>query len=142
MDQTASILALDIGQTRVGVAKAIWPDGIPAPLTTLANDADLGANLRLLMERENAALIVAGRPRTLGGADSWQTNYTLELIERLEKELTVKIYLEDESATSLQAEAELKMRRQAYTKADIDALSAVYILEGFLGAHPGGKGLV
>ena len=141
MSQSASILALDLGKVRVGVARASWPDGIPTPLTTLKNDSSLAVNLTQLVASEHAEVLVAGKPMTLSGTDSKQTRYTLEIVRQLETVLPLKIYLQDESATSLQAEAELKRSRGGYDKADIDALSAVYILEDFIREHPGGRGL-
>ena len=141
MSQTPSILALDIGKVRIGVARAAWPNGIPTALTTIANDTALSANLNRLITSQNAQLVVAGKPKTLSGTDSEQTRYTIKLIEKLEAAIGLKIYLQDESGTSLKAEAELKSNRRPYSREDIDALSAVFILEDFLSDHPNGKGL-
>lgn len=141
MNQTSSILGLDIGSVRVGVSRAVWPDGIPVRLTVLTNDSDLSLNLAKLAEQENAGIVVAGLPRSLEGNETNQTKATLELIERLRVELKLPIYLQDEAATSLKAEAELKTSGKAYLKEDIDALSAIYILEDFINEHPGGSNL-
>jgi RNase H-fold protein (predicted Holliday junction resolvase) len=40
--------------------------------------------------------------------------------------------MQDEAATSRQAESELQARGKPYSKEDIDALSATYILEDFI----------
>ena len=141
MNQPASILGLDIGSVRVGVSRAVWPDGIPVRLTVLTNDADLSLNLASLAEKENTSLMVAGLPRSLEGNDTSQTKTTLAQIEQLRADLKMPIYLQDEAATSLKAEAELKTSGKDYAKEDIDALSAVYILDDFISEHPGGTKL-
>lgn len=135
MNRSASILGLDIGTVRVGVARASWPDGIPNPLTTLTNDEHLVGKIVSLIESENALAVVAGLPRSLNGHDTAQTDITEDFIAHLRNELEVKIYTQDEAGTSLKAEAELKARKKPYSKADIDALSAVYILEDFISGH-------
>lgn len=141
MDHAASILGLDIGSVRIGVSRALWPDGIPEPLVVLRNDESLLTNLQQLVNDQNAKYIVAGNPRSLGGQDTDQTRYTVELVNALQGRLQVKILFQDESATSLKAEEELKGRGRPYSKEDIDLLSAVYILEDFLNSHKNGKDL-
>lgn len=141
MDQAPSILGLDIGSVRVGVSRALWPDGIPSRLTVLDNNPQLSANLATLIKQENASLMVAGLPRSLDGNETNQTRQTLQIIESLKQELKLPIYLQDEAVTSLKAEDELKDSGRNYTKADIDALSAVYILEDFINTHPKGSNL-
>jgi putative Holliday junction resolvase len=132
MNESSSVLGLDIGTVRVGVAIAIWPDGIPAPLTTLANDPKLSDGLKDIIETENVKFIVAGRPRSLNGNSTKQTLFTSQSVKDLENKLGIKIYLQDEAATSLKAKAELEAKKKMFTKKDVDALSAVYILEDFL----------
>jgi RNase H-fold protein (predicted Holliday junction resolvase) len=45
------------------------------------------------------------------------------------------VALQDEALTSKHAEAELTSAKKHFSKADIDALSAVYILEDYLKEH-------
>lgn len=142
MSQPPSVIGLDIGKARVGVARALWPDGIAVPLTVLDNDSALGPELKRLAEEEGSVIIVAGLPRSLNGGETAQTAYTLEVVEKLKRDLAQTIYLQDEAATSLKAEAELGARKKPYSKKDIDSLSAVYILEDFLAAHPKGRGII
>ncbi len=141
MVQAASILGLDIGDVRVGVAKAYWPDGIPSPLTVLTNDKDLSANLQKIIEDENAKYVIAGYPRSLNGNLTQQSNKTVNLVNMLKSRISARIILQDEAGTSIKAENELKSRKHPYSKEDIDSLSAVFILEDFINSHPGGGGL-
>jgi putative Holliday junction resolvase len=136
---STSILGLDIGKVRIGVAKAYWPFGIPAPLTVLNNDHNLVDALKRLIAEENVAFMVAGCPRSLHGNKTAQTAFTLDLVDQLRRTLPVQIKLQDEAATSIKAEAELKAKGRPFSKSDIDSLSAVYILEDFLSEHRRGK---
>ncbi len=136
-----SVLGLDIGNVRIGVARASWPDGIPTKLTVLANDANLINELAKLIENENVAFLVAGQPRTLEGRETDQTRTTLKTVDFLRQELNLPIYLQDEAGTSLKAEEELRNNHKNYLRSDIDQLSAVYILEDFMNDHRGGKNL-
>ena len=129
------ILGLDIGKKRIGVAKANWPLGIPAPLTVLDNDDGLIDELKRLIAKENVVIIVAGYPRSLDGNMTAQTAFTQDFVNRLRQTLPVQIELQDEAATSIKAEAELKAKGRPFSKSDIDSLSAVYILEDFLNAR-------
>jgi len=129
---TRSILGLDIGTKRIGIAKAFWPDGLPSPLTTLANDDNFLANLQNIIQSENVKILVVGRPRSLDSKDTQQTNFTSSFVHQLNKDLNLPIYWIDEALTSIQAENELRLSKKAYSKEDIDSLSATYILEDFM----------
>lgn len=136
-----SILGLDIGVKRIGVARAHWPDGIASPLLTLSNDEDFMFQLEQIIKQENVSFIVAGKPRTLNGRSTEQTKYCEDFAGQIRIETQLPVYLEDEAVTSVEAEAELKSKGASYSKADIDSLSAVYILDSFIASHPKGAGI-
>jgi RNase H-fold protein (predicted Holliday junction resolvase) len=50
----------------------------------------------------------------------------------LAQQVDLPLSWQDEAVTSAQAEAELVQRKKPYTKGDIDALAAVYILNDYL----------
>ncbi len=132
-----SILGLDIGSKRIGIAKAFWPDGLPSPLTTLANDGNFLANLQHIIQTENVKILVVGRPRGLDSKDTQQTKYTSSFVQEFNKSLKLPIYWIDEAVTSIQAENELRLSKKAYSVEDIDSLSATYILEDFMNSQSG-----
>ncbi len=140
-DNDTSVIGLDIGSRRIGVARATWPDGLPAPLTTLTNDDSLLQQLKLLVAAERVVVIVVGRPRGMASQVTEQTRYVDNFTEKIRSEFKLPLYVYDEAGTSLKAEEELRSRSRPYTKADIDALSATYILEDFLAEHANGKGM-
>lgn len=137
-----SILGLDIGSKRIGIAKSLWPDGIANPYITLKNDAEFLDQLKKIIDDESIKFIVTGYPRGLSSQITKQTDYVKSFIAQLQTHLNLPIYVVDEALTSIKAEQELKQRKGVvYTKEDIDSLSATYILEDFILEHPGGKGV-
>lgn len=130
-----TILALDVGATRIGVATANTVARIASPLVTIANDDHTLANLRQLIAQHDVASLVVGLPRNLQGQATAQTQFTEAFVESLKGVIELPIYWQDEAVTSRQAEAELKQRGKPFAKGDIDALAATYILEDFLQDH-------
>ncbi len=131
-----SILALDVGQKRVGAALANAVARIARPFTTIDHTASILEDLQRLIEQEDVVVIVIGLPRGLSGQATEQTDYTKTFGDRVQKTLQLPVYWQDEAVTSQKAEAELQARGKPYIKGDIDALAATYILEDFLEEHP------
>lgn len=131
----SSILALDVGAKRVGVAIASTAARLPRPLTTLGVDDNFSDSLRKIIETENVLSLVVGFPRDMSGQATGQTKAVEDFVAQLKQEYDLPIHFQDESVTSKQAEAELQARRKTYAKGDIDALAATYILQDFLAEH-------
>jgi putative Holliday junction resolvase len=129
---SSTIIALDIGGRRIGVARAHTSVNIASPLTTLLNDDQIIPNLQRLIAEHDVSAIVVGLPRGLQGQHTEQTHTVEAFVLAIKQSIELPIYWQDEAVTSKQAEAELQARRKPYTKGDIDALAATYILEDFL----------
>lgn len=127
-----NILALDVGEQRVGVAVASTQARLARPLTTLSRGASFWSQLEQLIRTEAADLLLVGLPRNLQGLDTDQTRATQQFITELNQRFGLPIVTQDEALTSRQAEAELNARGKPFTKGDIDALAATYILEDYL----------
>jgi putative holliday junction resolvase len=132
----SSILALDVGTKRIGVAMASSGARIAHPLTTLEQGTDILQQLQELVTAEHVHTVVVGLPRGLDGQHTAQTAIVEEFAAELKRALGIELRWQDEAVTSRQAEEELKGRGKPYAKGDIDALSATYILEDFLRDHP------
>jgi putative Holliday junction resolvase len=126
-----SVIALDYGEKRIGVAIASSVARLARPLTTLANDEHLMTSLKDLINNENVGQIVVGYPRGLDGQETNQTRVVDQFVSSLGA-LELPVQTQDESLTSVHAETELNKRKKDYSKADIDALAATYILEDYL----------
>lgn len=126
------ILALDVGEKRIGVALASPIARLAQPLKVLQNSENIWDELKALISKEAVGVVVVGLPRSLSGKDTSQTISAREFAAKLAKLKDIKIVLQDEALTSRQAEAELRARGDKYEKGDIDALAATYILEDYL----------
>lgn len=131
-----AILALDVGERRIGVAVASMQARLASPLTTLIKGESTAHDLQKLIDQHQAHLLVVGLPRGLDGQHTAQTVAVEEFKSAIEHILHIPVYWQDEAVTSKQAEAELEARGKPYKKEDIDALSATYILEDFIRDHP------
>ena len=130
------ILALDLGERRIGVAVSD-PLGVTAQgLATLERRnrrADFDA-LRGLVEKYNPALILVGHPLHLSGRAGVQAEKAAAFAETLRRKLGVTVELWDERLTTREAHrvldaggATLQQRRKA-----IDRMSAVLLLQSYL----------
>ena len=126
-----TIIALDVGEKRIGVAMGNSISRLPAPLMTLDNDKKALQSLLELVGKHNANAIVVGLPRGLNGQETAQTRVIHEFIILLKENTNLPIYSQDEALTSKKAEKELKDRGVRYNKGDVDALAATYILEDY-----------
>ncbi len=133
MVEVISILALDVGDKRVGLAAANSLARLPRALTTLdRSNVSFWRQLTELIENENIQQIVVGLPRGLDGQETEQTLRTRNFATELSGRFKVQVAFQDEALTSWQAENELGSSKKPFSKSNIDALSAVYILEDYL----------
>ena len=131
------ILAIDLGQARIGLALSD-PLGITAqPLETLQRVGPR-RDLQTLAERVQAAeacTVVVGLPRLMSGEEGTQARHAREFAQRLGRRIPgVRVVFWDERLTTVQAERTMisgKVRR-ARRRRIVDGLAAVLILQGFL----------
>lgn len=134
------VLALDLGQARIGLALSD-PLGLTAqPLESLSRSnerRDLD-RLQSIVQEFEVGRVVVGLPLLLSGAEGSGAVGARRFAERLRQRLAaVEVDLWDERLTTVQAERTLasgqvkaKRRRQV-----VDALAAVLILQSYLDAH-------
>jgi putative Holliday junction resolvase len=132
----ARILALDVGEKRIGLAVSD-PLGITAQglgvLIRQGREADLDRLLQVAREY-HVTEIVVGLPRHMDGRLGKMAPEILELATSLGEALRVKVTPWDERLTSAEAErvliqADLSRRKRRKV---IDQLAAVLILQGYL----------
>lgn len=119
----SSILGLDYGSKRVGVAIAHQGVNIASPLTTIENSDSLLNDLTELATREKARLFVVGLPRNLNGDDTEQTRIVREFAVQLE-DAGYDVALQDEAATTIAV--------GKGDKSSVDARAASVILADYL----------
>jgi putative Holliday junction resolvase len=161
--RATTILGLDFGERRIGVAVSDAGKSLATGLTTLDCRANPGWMEALgdIIREEDVAAIVVGYPvrtdgKTVAGG---KTEAVDAFIAKLEAAFGLPVHREDESFTSALAAASLKARgggagrgkrksgkafardRQR-AKAEIDRVAACYILQDWLDNHPTGRGNV
>lgn len=130
MTLSKQILALDIGERRIGVARGDTMIKIAVPLTTVLVDGTELDQIRQLITDERADTLVVGYPRNQSGDATAQTVYVESVASQLQD--AARLVYQDESLTSVVAEQRLQARGKPYQKADIDAEAAAIILQDYL----------
>ncbi|HUC78786.1 MAG TPA: Holliday junction resolvase RuvX [Candidatus Saccharimonadales bacterium] len=131
-----NFLSLDVGKVRIGLAIANSISKLPSPVTTLPNDQDFLVELNKLIAENQINELVVGLPKSLEGNDTDQTIWLREFYENLKTKLDIPIHLENEALSSVRAETELKNIGRVYSKEDVDALAACFILDDFIKNNP------
>ena len=131
------IMALDVGNVRIGIAVSDLMGIIANPLETytrkgnLTVDAEYIANLA---KQKEVSLFISGLPLSLSGGENEQTLKTREFIEELQKHTDIPVKFLDERFTTLSAERVLiqgNVRRENRKKV-IDKVAATIILQNYL----------
>lgn len=131
MSSTRTLVGLDVGEKRIGVAVADPAIRIAVPFLTLEVDGSEIKTLAEIIAKEAADTLVVGYPRNQQGEPTAQTASVEAFTEQL-KDFDVKIVFQDESLTSVLAEQRLKAHNRPYSKADIDAQAAAIILQDYV----------
>lgn len=127
------IIGLDVGEKRTGVAKVDTEVKISLPCGTVIMDGTEREQIDELAKKHGAKIIVIGMPRNSSGQKTAQSEFVKKFATRFKsKYRDYEIHFQDETLTSVEAERRLKARGRAYQKADIDAESAVIILQDFI----------
>ena len=137
-DIRAPMVALDLGQKRVGVAVS---DSLSISITTLpaldrTNWKQLLKDVVHLIQRLDAKTLVIGLPLRLNGSSGDAAILALSTARKFAQSLDVPVYLQDERLSSVAAQENLRaaghQRREVSTK--VDSESASIILRDFLQA--------
>ena len=123
-----SLLALDVGEKRIGVAVADSSVRIAIAYDTIEVDGSEIEQIARLIALEDIDTVVVGYPRNQQGEATAQTTYAERFAEKLQ-DIAPEIIFQDESLTSVKAEELLKRQKKPYSKGDIDALAASLILQ-------------
>lgn len=131
------IMALDVGDVRIGVAVSD-PMGIIAnPLETYTRKGDITRDAQYIVDlakSREVTLFVSGLPLGLNGNENEQTRKTREFIDVLTGLTDIPVKFLDERFTTLSAERTLiqgNVRREDRKKV-IDKVAATIILQNYL----------
>ena len=127
------VLGLDVGEKRIGVAKADSNTKIAIPIGFVEVNGREWEEISHLAKTNHTNLFVLGLPRNNQGEETRQSLYVRKFAKSLiEKIPGARIRFQDESLTSVIAEDRLKKSKKRYQKGDIDAEAATIILQDFI----------
>ena len=144
-EQKGRVIALDLGEKRIGVA-------ISDPLRLIAKShsvvkrksrrEDFARYVTIIAEQE-ATLLVVGLPVPLSGVEGEKAAWVRDYAADLQTHISIPITFWNEALTTKQAEASLRARgkwgtrgkRGKKVREQIDAVAAAFILQSFLDAE-------
>lgn len=130
-----NLLALDVGEKRIGMAMADTGVKIAVPFGYLENTESVMTQLAEVLLRHDIDTVVVGYPRNQSGEPTAQTAFFEAFVaDMTELEIDADIVYQDESLTSVQAEQRLGRVKD---KGEIDAEAASIILQDYLEATYG-----
>jgi putative Holliday junction resolvase len=141
MNSQGRIMAIDLGEKRIGVALSDPTRTLARPYGVLARKSrqEDFERFRHIIAEQEVTLVVMGLPITLGGDEgqraAWVRDYSAGLQQNFAHHgLDLPLVFWDESLTTKEAEASLRARGQRgkKLKARVDAVAAAFILESFL----------
>ena len=137
------VLGVDFGRKRIGLAISDASATLARPWQSIAAGTTPRASATLVAAiiRDEGVddpvdAVVVGLPRRLSGEDTDQTAPTRQFADALADLAGVRVHLQDERLTSVEAESRLALRERDWRKrkAKIDAAAAAIILQDFLDA--------
>ena len=140
-DTPGRIMALDLGEKRIGVALSDPTRTIASAHSVITRKSRLedAARYAHLIAENGVTLLVLGLPITLGGQEgtrpAWVRDYAADLAGRL----AGPIAFWDESLSTVEASAALRAQGQRGKKLRerVDAVAAAVILQAYLDAQRG-----
>ncbi len=135
------ILALDLGEKRIGVAVSDPTQRVARSLVVVRRRSRREDFQRFgaLVAQQAAVLVVMGLPIPLSGGESRATRWVRDYGAALAASLDVPLVFWDESLTTQAAERLLVSRGVSARRrrGQVDAIAAAFILQSFLDArHP------
>jgi putative Holliday junction resolvase len=129
------ILALDVGDSRIGVAMSDPEQIIASPLMVIARDEDSSAIEAIirLVSQYDVKRIVVGMPYSLDGSMGRQADKVKDFVDKLSQRINTGIDLWDERLSTVAAERLLsEAGNKKARRSRRDDAAAAYILQGYL----------
>jgi len=134
-----NVLALDIGEKRVGVAYANTQRGIAMPVAVLdANDVEgHTAPFRRLIQDYEPDLLVAGRPLTMAGEPGPQAQRVERVARGVASRCGLNLEFADERLSSSEAKRILREQglNEKQMRGKVDSVAASLFLQAWLDAR-------
>ncbi|HMC79242.1 MAG TPA: Holliday junction resolvase RuvX [Acidimicrobiia bacterium] len=140
-----TILGLDPGERRIGVAMAVPGGSMALPLTVLDATGDWASALAELVAEHRVAGIVVGLPISLSGSEGAAAARAREFAAGVGQRLGLPVHLVDERLSTVAAgralaQAGARGRRAGRKSGAVDRSAAAVILQAWLDSQAGGAG--
>ena len=131
-----SVLGLDFGIKRIGIASGQTITGTASPITTLnqtQGNPDWQGIEKLIQQWKPQALIV-GMPYHVDGSENEMTKTVMKFCAQLEKRFSLPVHQINEALSSFEAEQQLKknLKIGQHNKHEIDKIAAAIIVQNWL----------
>lgn len=129
-------LALDIGETRIGIAVSDRSGRVASPVKVLpaAEVIGLAKSFLYIVEDYEPDVLVSGRPMTMAGERGLQAERVEAQAQKIADALDLPLYFEDERLSS--AEAKRILREQGLSekqmRGKVDMIAASLFLQSWL----------
>lgn len=139
MEIKERVLALDVGDKRIGVAVSdpffLFATGLK--VIVRENDNKALEEIKEICQTYKIKKIIVGLPYNMDGSIGAQAKKTVKFTEKLESDF--EIIYRDERLTSFEAEEILKKENKKYTKNKglVDIKAACIILQSYIGEQNG-----
>lgn len=139
MEIKERVLALDVGDKRIGIAVSdpffLFATGLKVIIRE--NDNKALEEIKEICQTYKIKKIVVGLPYNMDGTIGAQAKKTVKFTEKLENDF--EIIYRDERLTSFEAEEMLKKENKKYTKNKglVDIKAACIILQSYIGEQNG-----
>jgi len=129
-----TVLGVDYGRRRIGLAITDALEMIASPLKTIPNDSRCIPELREIVGGKAVDTVVVGLPLRMDGTLGPAGQEVLQFAERLRKEIPAPVETFDERLTTRQAERAMLAHdlTRARRAARIDQMAAQIMLQGYL----------
>jgi len=128
------ILALDLGQARIGAAMSDELQLLAHPLETIPADEQSTKRVARIVREKNVDHVVVGVPRQMSGEIGAAASQALRFVEKLRKILPCPVVTWDERLTTVAAHRALRDagKKTRATRGYVDQVAAQMILQGYL----------
>ena len=130
------VLALDLGEKRIGIALSDEIRMIARSLEVLERGSRLADFERIgqIVDEQDVTLLVVGLPLLASGEEGEKASWVRDYAGDLQGKLGLSIQFWDESYTTVRAEASLRERgvHGRRRRQRVDAVAAAFILQSFL----------
>ena len=138
-DASMRIMALDIGEKRIGVAVSDPGERVASPIAVLpaAEVLQKAPSFRRLLEDWEPELLVCGLPMTLAGEEGPQAQRIREQAQRIAQAAELPVEFSDERLSSQEAKRSLREKglSEREMRGKVDMIAACVFLQAWLDAR-------